>query len=396
MIAFRTWVLSAIESSGGKRGSTPLTTSNTTTAFQRSLKSQRSNFSPAFEVLEQAIADGAFPGASFAVTHRAQFVAMDGVGRFTYQPESPPVKPETIWDLASVTKAVATTSAAMLFFQRSLLDLDLPLVEIARNFDTGDPRRRQVTIRMLLTHNSGLPAYERLFKTAHRREELIKAAFTLPLVTDPGTRTEYSDIGFIILGVLLEQITGEPLDRFCRREIFDLLGMKQTTFNPPTEWRTQIPPTYDDREFRHGIVQGEVQDENAWVMGGVAGHAGLFSSAGDLALFANCILQGGAPILERHTVDLFCQRQLGSARALGWDTPTPPSQAGRYFSPNSIGHLGYAGSSLWIDRDRQLAVVLLTNRTWPDRSLQKIKYVRPIFHDAIVRSLGIDVPTDHS
>jgi CubicO group peptidase (beta-lactamase class C family) len=216
------------------------------------------------------------------------------------------------------------------------------------------------------------------------------AACTTPLVADPGTRAQYSDIGYIVLGELLSQVAEEPLDSFCQREIFGPLGMTETGFCPGADLVRRIPPTEDDQTFRHKIVRGEVNDENAWVLGGVAGHAGVFSTAADLARFAQCLLRGGGPILRRETVALFTRREAtppGTPRTLGWDTPTPPSQSGRYLSPRSFGHLGFTGTSLWIDPERELAIILLTNRTWPDRNSQLIKEVRPAFHDAVVESL---------
>jgi CubicO group peptidase (beta-lactamase class C family) len=166
--------------------------------------------------------------------------------------------------------------------------------------------------------------------------------------------------------------------------------MSRTCFNPPANARSTIPPTEDDRTFRLRIVEGEVNDENAYVMGGVSGHAGLFAPAIDVARFAECMMRGGAPILSPATIELFTRRETspsGTSRALGWDTPSPPSSSGAHFSPRSFGHLGYTGTSLWIDPERQLSVTLLTNRTWPDRSSQQIKVVRPLIHDAIVEAL---------
>ena len=215
------------------------------------------------------------------------------------------------------------------------------------------------------------------------------------MANDPGSHSEYSDIGFIVLGVALERIADEPLDSFCQREIFGPLGLTHTTFNPAPELRALIPPTADDQTFRHRIVQGEVQDENASVMGGVAGHAGLFSTAQDLAIFVHILLQGGGPILRPETISLFTERQSapeGTSRALGWDTPSSPSQSGKHFSPRSYGHLGYTGTSLWIDPDRQLSITFLTNRTWPDCKNQAIKQVRPSFHDAVIEALRQQPP----
>jgi len=334
---------------------------------------------------------------------------------------------------------------AAILYERGLLELDAPLVGVIPEFLVDscgelDPRRREVTFHMLLAHSSGLPAYEKLFLKAHSRDDLLRAAFTMPLTADPATRAAYSDIGFIVLGAALERIAGESFSTFCQREIFGPLAMSNTTFNPPPDSRSKIPPTADERKegcgagapardlpepthppstsstrstFRQRIIQGEVQDENAFILGGVAGHAGLFSTAKDLAIFAHALLQCGAdtptrdlpeaihqpgasptrPILRPETVALFTHRELappGTSRALGWDTPSAPSQSGKYLGPRSFGHLGYTGTSLWIDPDRQLSITLLTNRTWPDCSNQAIKEIRPRFHDAVVEALHSD------
>jgi CubicO group peptidase (beta-lactamase class C family) len=349
---------------------------------------QEQRFARAFEAIKSGISDGVFPGASLAVTQGNDLVALSGFGRFTYD-ESPEVDQGTIYDLASLTKAIATTTMAMILFERGNLRLDMPVQAAIPEFGGADPRREKVTIRMLLTHTSGLPSYQRLFEQARNREALVRSAYRTPLASDPGTRADYSDIGFIILGELLESIADKPLDAFCQREIFTPLGMPHTTYNPPLSWKPRIPPTVDDRSFRKRVVQGEVHDENASILRGVAGHAGLFASAGDLARFAQCMLSMGAPILDRKTVELFTTQDpsLPGSFALGWDTPTPPSQSGRYFSSRSFGHLGYTGTSLWIDPERQVSVTLLTNRTWPDRSSDKIKTVRPAVHDAILEAL---------
>ena len=347
-------------------------------------------FSPAFEVLQQAIAQHAFPAASVAVTRQGKLVALKAIGSSTYDPQSPEVTSASIFDLASVSKVVATTTVAMILYQRGLLDLEMHVVSVVPEFAGQDERRREVTLHMLLAHSSGLPAYEKLFRRAPTKDQLLDAAFVMPLVADPGTQATYSDIGFIILGIALERIADEPLDRFCQREVFGPLGMAHTAFNPPPAWRPSILPTVDDRSFRHRIIQGEVYDENASVLGGVAAQAGVFAPAHDVAVFANAMLNGGQPILHPETLAVFTRREpspAGTSRALGWDTPSSPSQSGKYFSPHSFGHLGYTGTSLWIDAERQLSVTLLTNRTWPDASNKTIKEVRPKFHDAIVEVL---------
>jgi len=351
---------------------------------------QDARFARAFDILRQAIEARGFPAASLAVTRRGELIARRALGRFTYEPSAPEVTPDTLFDLASVTKVIATTAMAMILYERGVLDLEAPVAGIIPEFAGGDSRRQEITLHMLLAHSSGLPAYEKLYLRARTREELLRAAFAAPLTADPGVHAEYSDIGFIVLGAVLERLADDSLDRFCQREILGPLGMAHTVFNPPPAWRSSIPPTADDRTFRGRIIQGEVQDENASVLGGVAGHAGLFSTAEDVASFAHAMLSGGRPIVRPETVSLFTRRGSspeGSSRALGWDTPSSPSQSGRYLSPKSFGHLGYTGTSLWIDPERELSVTLLTNRTWPDCENQAIKEVRPRFHDAIIEAL---------
>jgi len=357
----------------------------------RNFSAQDDRFCSAFSILETAISARAFPACSLAVTFRGELVAHKALGRFTYDPASPAVTTASLFDLASLTKVVATTTMAMILYERGLLDLEAPVTAIVPEFANHDGRRREVTLRMLLAHSSGLPAYEKLFLRAGTRKDLLQAAFTTPLAAAPGARAEYSDIGFIILGVALERLADESLDAFCQREIFGPLGMANTTFNPARALKDSIPPTADDRTFRQRIIQGEVQDENASVLGGIAPHAGLFSTAENLALFAHAMLNSGHPILRPATVELFSRRESapeGTSRALGWDTPSALSQSGKYFSPRSFGHLGYTGTSLWIDAERQLSITLLTNRTWPDCQNEAIKQVRPAFCDAVIEALG--------
>jgi serine-type D-Ala-D-Ala carboxypeptidase len=380
---------------------------------------QDEHFSAAFSILREAITQRAFPAASTAVTHKGRLVAVKSFGALGYPGPGAPlltdfggsgggqVSPGTLFDLASLTKPVATTTVAMILYERGQLELDAPIAATLPEFIGGrsDPRRRSVTFRHLLAHSSGLPAYEKLFLKAHSRDELLHEAFSTPLTSDPVSHAEYSDIGFIILGVALERIAEESLDAFCQREIFGPLGMSNTAFNPPAAIRRQIPPSADERQepsgsdtavgqsrtFRKRIIQGEVQDENAFVLGGVAGHAGLFGTANDIARYAETMLREGNPILLPDTISLFTHRESsppGTTRTLGWDTPSTPSQSGKHFGPRSYGHLGYTGTSLWIDPDRQLSITLLTNRTWPDCLNQAIKQVRPKFHDAIVEALS--------
>jgi CubicO group peptidase (beta-lactamase class C family) len=368
---------------------------STNSMLSQSFERQDEQFQRAFDVLRSGIDQHAFPGAAVAVTHQGQLIAYKGLGHFTYDKSSPAVQAETVYDLASVTKVIATTTACMILYDRGLFKLDQPLLELLPGFaddssEQIDARRQKITVRILLAHSSGLPAYIKLFQTAHNKDELLAQALRVPLAAAPGSRAEYSDIGFILLGQALEKLSGEPLDQFCRRELFAKLNLAHTCFNPPAGLKPAIPPTEDDRTFRHRLIQGEVNDENAYVMGGVAGHAGCFSTALDVSVFAQCMLQGGSPLVKKETLEIFTRRQdspHGTSRALGWDTPSQPSQSGRYFSSRSYGHLGYTGTSLWIDPDRQLSITLLTNRTWPDRGSQSIKQIRPAFHDAVIEAL---------
>ena len=357
----------------------------------------RSRFAAAYRVLEEAIAARAFPGCAFGVLAADEVVLAGSAGRFTYDAGSPAVTAETRYDIASITKVASTTAAAMLLHQRGLLDLETPLHELlpgfAANRAADDPAQR-VKLRHLLAHNSGLPGYVEFFRTVSTPEALLKACLNLPIEAEPGTRAVYSDPGFILLGKALETLTGEALATWVPREIFLPLGLASTGCTPPAAARSAIPPTEEDTTFRHRRIQGEVQDENAWVLGGAAGHAGVFSNVPDLLRLAREILRaevntGNAHLYDAATIELFARRQASedSSRALGWDTPSKNSSSGRHFSRHSIGHLGFSGCSLWIDLDAAIAVVLLTNRTWPDRQSQWIRQVRPAFHDAVREAL---------
>lgn len=366
---------------------------------------QRARFPRVYSLLDEAIRTQAFPGASFGVLADNEIVALDGVGRFTYENASPPVTSRTVYDLASITKVLATTSMTMLLYQKGQLELDQPLIGWLPEFAAGESaegERHRVTLRMLLAHSSGLPGYSPLFARCANKDSLFAACLRQPLEAQPGSRSEYSDLGFILLGRILELIAGESLDRYCAREIFAPLGMSSACFGPPPGWAQWIAPTEIDSTFRGRKIQGEVQDENCFVLGGVSGHAGLFSNAIDLLRYARSLIQTlssknnsslevqCASPFNPETIDLFISRAElppGSSRALGWDTPSQPSSSGKFFSRRSAGHLGYAGTSLWIDFERRVAVALLTNRTWPSRESKAIQQVRPALHDAIMTAL---------
>lgn len=361
---------------------------------------QRNRFAPTYQVLSDAIAARAFPGCAFGAIAHGAIALQDALGRFTYDEDAPEVTAETVFDVASLTKVVSTTAAAMLLRQRGQLDLDLPLGELLPGFVIGrDPGELayKIKLRHLLAHNSGLPAYVEFFRTAGSPAGLLRACLELKLEAEPGTRSEYSDPGFILLGKALEVLSGEPLPAWAHKQIFAPLGLSSSIFCPALDLRPKIPPTEEDTSFRHRRIQGEVQDENAWVLDGAAGHAGLFSNVPDLLRFAGGILavaadtsSSGSYLFQRSTIEEFAKRQdpPGSSRAIGWDTPSPNSTAGQYFSQHSIGHLGFSGCSLWIDLDAGVAVVLLTNRTWPDRKSRLIRDVWPAFHNSVREALS--------
>ena len=354
------------------------------------------------QLLLEAVRERVFPGASVGILRDGCVRVLTAAGRFTYDPASSPVLTNTSFDLASVSKVVATTAMAMLLWQRRQLDLDMLVADLLPGFviGSGDSRRRRaVTFRMLLAHASGLPVHLPLFERASSPTAMMREVLRVELAGSPGTRTCYSDIGFILLGKALEVLAGERMDTFCQREIFLPLGMEGTQFCLERARRLSVPPTEERVDLYDGQqrqVQGEVHDENCLALGGICGHAGLFAPPLDLLRFAEALLlpfrPGAKPRVFRvftgETVLRFTARAAlppGSSRALGWDTPSgsPPS-AGRLFSPESFGHLGFTGTSLWIDPKQDLAVVLLSNRTFPRRENRAIQDFRPRLHDLAV------------
>jgi beta-N-acetylhexosaminidase len=359
-----------------------------------------SRLKPAYEMLDRAVTDGAFPGGVLAVGLRGQ-LAVHPFGKLTRDANAASVTPDTIYDMASLTKPIVTTTAAMILVEQNRLGLDAPVSRYlpewaaATKHDPDPNWRARVTIRMLLLHDSGLPGIREYFKTAKGHDAILARALAEPLVHEPGTRVEYSDPGFMLLGAIIERLTGESLDAFAKQNIFAPLGMRESMFNPPASLHARIAPTEDDTAYRNRLIAGEVHDENSWAMGGVAGHAGLFSTAGDIAAFACMTLDGGIyghhRLVARATIQEFTMRQAvgDSARALGWDVPLQPSSSGHYFSKASYGHTGFTGTSLWIDPERGLFVILLTNRVNPTRANEEIRKVRPALHDTIIESLSL-------
>ncbi|HLV95162.1 MAG TPA: glycoside hydrolase family 3 N-terminal domain-containing protein [Candidatus Acidoferrales bacterium] len=356
---------------------------------------------PVYDLLDRAVADDAFPGGVVAVGWHDQ-VAIHPFGKLTRDAKSAKVKVDTMYDMASVTKVIVTTTAAEMLWQQKRLDLDAPVARYLPKFGEAaksDPNpawRSRIKVRNLMLHDAGLPATVQFFKQTKGYDAIVERAETTPLEYEPGTRVVYSDLSIILLGEIVHRLTGQTLDVFAKQNIFDPLGMHRSMFNPPRSLRPNIAPTEYDATFRKRLVWGEVHDENAWAMGGVAGHAGLFSTAGDLSIFAQMMLNGGIyahkRLLDRATIQTFTARdQIGdSARALGWDVVVEPgSSAGKYFSPQAYGHLGFTGTSIWIDPTKDLFVVLLTNRVNPTRANEKIREVRPALHNAVCEALGL-------
>ena len=350
----------------------------------------------AFEILKRAVADRAFPGGVLAIGVDEKLL-VHPFGKLTYAAKSAVVNAHTIYDVASLTKAIVTTTAIMMLVASQQIDLDVPIARYLPPCSSAGPSsdwRNEITVRQLLLHTSGLPAHREFFRKAKNAAQVRKQIFAEPLSARPGTKIEYSDLGFILLGGIIERLTGKSLDRFAQTEIFAPLGMQSSFFNPPRALRPRIAPAQEDKIYRKRLLHGEVDDANAHAMGGVAGHAGLFSTAHDIAAFAqtmlNCGIYAHTRILLRSVVEQFTKRvQIGdSARAMGWDVPTGESSSGHNFSEQSYGHNGFTGTSIWIDPAKEIFVILLANRVHPSAQNEKIRQVRPAVHDAIMEALG--------
>ena len=302
--------------------------------------------------------------------------------------------------MGSLTKAVVTTTLIAMQVEAGRLGLDLPVARYIPEWNNGpNPQwRRSVTLRHLLTHSSGLPSYKEYFHTIHSGREAIASICKESLEYAPGTKTVYSDLDFMLLGEILERTTGKAVDQLARERIFAPLGMANTMFKPEKSLASRIAPTEDDAAYRKRRLQGEVHDENAFAMGEVAGHAGVFATAPDLAAFCQMLLNGGIyahrRLLTRATIAQFTVPQILAAntRTLGWMAPTTDSSSGRHFSARSFGHLGFTGTSIWIDPSRELFVILLTNCVHPTRANDKITAVRPALHNAVIEALGLVSP----
>ena len=361
-------------------------------------------------LIEAAIRDGATPGAALVVGRGDRVVRLRGYGRLDWASGAAEVTDSSLYDLASLTKVIATTTAVMQLVERGDLALDTRIGE--HLFDWAMDWRRDVTVRQLLTHRGGLPPFRPFWQRLAGEAQYRGAIAALEPDYGPGEETVYSDIGLMTLAFLAEEITGQALDSYLYESVFRPLGMRDTWFNPPNSLRDRIAPTEIDTVYRQRHVIGEVHDENAHALGGVAGHAGLFSTARDLAGFAAWILaaaregrdlapvsrpaaERGALVLSRRlrspsaevVAQFVARADSASSRALGWDTPSGRSSAGDYVGEGAFGHTGFTGTSIWVDPELDLFVVLLTNRVNPTRENQKHIALRRAVHDAVATSI---------
>lgn len=358
-------------------------------------------FDPVVDYLRSQV-DSAFPGAVVAVGYRDSVALLAAVGHYGAN-DRRPVTPETIYDLASLTKVIGLTTATMMVMDEGKLDLDAPVQRYVPAFQ--GPNKERVTIKNLLTHSSGMPAWRPLYAETKTRDEALALVDTTALLRQPGDTFIYSDLGAMVLTQAVEAVSGQRLNDFLATRLFGPLGMTSTRFLPPADWRNRIAPTENDTVFRHRLLRGEVHDENAGRLGGVSGHAGLFSTAGDLTKFAQWLLLQrsrdafitcGDPAacpsnIRKPLVQMFTERQNippGSSRALGWDTPSENSSAGTKMGPDAFGHTGFTGTSIWFDPDRDLFIILLTNRVNPTRANTKILQVRRRVADLVNDALN--------
>jgi beta-N-acetylhexosaminidase len=358
----------------------------------------RAKLTSASALLDRAIADRAYPGGVLAVGYKGELFT-HAFGRQSHAAHAASVNEKTIYDTASLTKPVVTTTLCAMLSESEQLDIGAPVSRYIAGWACGPDRtrRERVTVAHLLTHSSGLPAHQDYFLKLKARSEILARAAAEPLVYDPGAKSIYSDVGFILLTAIIERLTGRPLDALAQERVFAPLSMTDTRFRPPKSLSPRIAATERISGSRKRVLQGQVHDENAAAMGGIAGHAGMFSTGPDLAIFCQMVLNGGIyahqRILRRQTVTQFTSPAplAKNARTLGWNVPTEPSSSGTYFSNRSFGHTGFTGTSIWIDPQKDLFVVLLTNanRTHANPDDDEIRRVQPAIHNAVVESLGL-------
>ena len=346
------------------------------------------SFTEVAGILARAAAGRVFPAAVIEVGTSSQRYWRHATGALTYEAGAAAAQDDTVFDLASLTKVLATTSLVMRLIERGRLGLDDPLADHLPSWDGA--HRSPVTIRDLLAHCSGLPAHEPFFRTLRGRAEIERAICATPLEYSPRSRSIYSDLGFMLLGFVLEDVSPIPIQFDALRE--QMQNPEELQFHPPAIWRKRTAPTRHS-EWRDRLLVGEVDDDNTWALGGAAGQAGLFGTAAAVGTCARHVMQvlaGRTGAFQPATLRLFVSRRddvPSSSRALGWDTMLPTSSCGTRMSATAFGHTGYTGTSLWIDPERDVYVVLLTNRVYPDASNDAIQDVRRAVHDAVMDAL---------
>jgi serine-type D-Ala-D-Ala carboxypeptidase len=368
------------------------------------------DFQPLDTLVGTAIQEGVFPGAAYAVSHKGKQVHRRAQGRHTYCPESLETTEDTVWDLASVSKVVGTTTGAMLLKDEGKLNFDQPVSEIIPEFAQND--KSKITVKNLLLHDSGLVAFRAYQKTCKTPEEVIEAIYAEKLSNPIGSKMVYSDLGMITFGKIIEALSGRTFTAFLSERVFSPLGMKSTVYSPVTQirekcaptdaiepWRTELrklrgqntPEVHQLEKQPDGTswIKGEVHDPNAMVLAGVAGHAGLFSVLNDLSKFMSMMLKRGNGLVKPETIELFTRRQgVSSSRGYGWDTNADhKASAGARFSEKSFGHTGYTGTSVWGDFENETFAILLTNRVQPTSDNTKIIPFRAKFHDAVYQAI---------
>ena len=355
--------------------------------------SQNINLDESFNIINNAISDSIFPGAQLFVSKKNKVLINQSFGTYTYDKKSKLVSNESIYDVASLTKVLSTTPVAMKLVQKKLLSLDFYLSDFYPEFQKGN--KKNITVRHLLTHSSGLPAYIEYYKSDKilNKSDIIEDIVNLDLEYLPDEKMVYSDLGMILLADIIEKVSDSDLDKLSNRYFFKPLGMSKTSYNP-SDKDLAVPTEYDDY-FRMRLIKGEVHDENAFILGGVSGHAGLFSNATDIGSFAKFFLNEGIYLgrryMKKNLIKEFTTKiknPVESDRALGWDTPSSKgSSAGDYFSNMSYGHLGFTGTSLWIDPEKEIIIVFLTNRVHPSRNKKGIYKVRRELHNSIMTNI---------
>jgi CubicO group peptidase (beta-lactamase class C family) len=347
-----------------------------------------SHFAAAREILQQAIADRAFPAAVIEVGNSHQLLWREAFGRLTFDTESPPTRDDTVFDLASLTKVLATTALVMRQVERGILSLDDPVAHHVTGWQDVAPV--VATLRDLLSHAAGLVAHVPFYRDYQGRDAIEAAILGTSRAYEPRSKSVYSDLGFMLLGFILDRIA--PLATQFDTLRAQMGNIQDLQFMPPAIWKPRTAPTRVD-PWRQRLLVGEVDDDNAWALGGTAGHAGLFGVVGSVGEFARHVMQvleGRTGAFAQATAETFVARRTeipGSSRALGWDTMLPTSSCGTRMSPRAFGHVGFTGTSLWIDPDRLVYVTLLTNRVHPTADNNAIARVRPPLHDAIIDAL---------